>query len=260
MNAPNRPDLSAAHILALLLVAAAAALALFAWPARPAPGSTLGQASAALGALLLLAPLVFTVMKRSGLSASPPTWFVAHAVAASLGICLIFLHVAGGDWLTPPGLVLLLLLFLLLQGALMRAFVAERFSLLFARSGAAQGFTAPPALDKAALGALIERKRSLLQRLDSGADESLFSPALHHWLRHPWLSLSYQRLAEREAAMVGARASAGGRLGWWRRLHLLAAAAFYAGLVAHVVVMLFFAGYAAGDGAIDWWHVTDWGR
>ena len=41
---------------------------------------------------------------------------------------------------------------------------------------------------------------------------------------------------------------AGFELGWSRRLHMLAALLFYLGLIAHVVVVLFFAGYAADGG------------
>ncbi|MDJ0778459.1 MAG: hypothetical protein QNJ85_11385 [Gammaproteobacteria bacterium] len=260
MNTSNRPDLSARQILSLLALIAAVALITLAWPDMPAPGSTLGQGAAAFGALLLLAPLAFTLMKRSGLAASPPAWFVAHVVATSLGICLIFLHVAAGNWLTPAGLVLLCLVFLVFQGGIMRSFIADEFALLFARTSAAQGFTAPARLDKTVLQAVIDAKTALLRRLDPAADESLFSPALKHWFGSPLLSLRYQLLADREAGLVGARASAGGGLRWWRRLHMLVALAFYAGLVAHVIVMLFFAGYAAGDGPIDWWHITAWGR
>ncbi len=260
MKNSQRPDLSARQIMSLLALVAAAAFILLPWPGMPTPGSAIGQGAAAFGALLLLTPLVFTLMKRSGLAASPPAWFVAHVVATSLGICLVFLHVAAGNWLTPAGLVLLCLVFLVFQGGIMRAFVADEFALLFARTSAAQGFTAPAGLDKTALQAVIDAKTGLLRRLDPAADESLFSPALKHWMRSPWLSLRYQLLAEREAGLVGARASAGGGLRWWRRLHMLIALAFYAGLVAHVVVMLFFAGYAAGEGPIDWWHITAWGR
>ena len=59
--------------------------------------------------------------------------------------------------------------------------------------------------------------------------------------------------------MVGARASAGVELGWSRRIHMLAALGFCLGLVAHIIVMLFFAGYAADGGPIYWWHITAWG-
>lgn len=259
MDSSNRPDLSAGHILLLTASVAAIVTAISLWPGLPAPGSVAGQLCAAAGALLLLAPMLFLIMKRSGLAASPPTWFVAHVIATLLGCCLIFVHVAAGDWLSPPGLVLLLLAFLILQGSLLRAILARGFSLLFARTSAAQGFQPPQPIDKTALQQIIEHKTELLRDLDAEADEALFSPALKHWLRAPLKSLRYQRLAEREAGLVGARAAAGLELGWSRRIHMLAALGFYLGLAGHVVVVLFFAGYAAGGEPIDWWYITAWG-
>ena len=242
----------------LFSVTALGALALT-WPGVPAPGSQLGQTCAGLGALLLLAPLAFLVMKRSGRSENPPAWFIAHVIATSLGSCLIFIHVANGNWLSPPGIVLTLMVFLILQGSLLRVVLSRGFSLLFARSSAATGFSAPAGLDKTALQSLIDDKVLLLRNLEPGADEALFSPALKHWLRQPLNSGRYQLLAEREARMVGARSAVGIELRWARRIHMLAALGFYLGLIAHVIVMLFFAGYAAGDGDIDWWYITAWG-
>lgn len=260
MENNNRPDLSERQIVLLLAVVIAAAASILLQRGWPAPGSALGQVCAAAGGLLLLAPLLFSVMKRSGLGRSPPAWFVAHVLATLLGVCLIFVHVAAGDWLSPPGLVLLLLVLLILQGSLLRVIFSRGFSLLFARTSIPAGFAAPPGLDKSALQNLIEAKVALLQSLEPSADEALFSPALKHWLRRPFASLRYQWLAEREARLVGARASADRGLRWSRRLHLLAALLFYVGLLAHIVVVLFFAGYAADGGNIDWWYITDWGR
>jgi hypothetical protein len=255
----NRPDLSERRLLQLLsLVAVIVTLAL-AWPGLPAPGSPLGQSAAALGALLLLAPLLFLFMKRSGRAQNPPAWFIAHVLATSLGSCLVFVHAANGDWLTPPGAVLTLMAFLVLQGSLLRVVLSRGFSLLFARSSAPLGFSAPAGLDRLALQGVIDAKANLLKTLDPGADEALFSPALKHWLGQPLNSCRYQWLAEREARMVGARGSVGIGLRWARRIHMLAALGFYLGLLAHVVVVLFFAGYAAGGEAIDWWHITAWG-
>jgi len=131
---------------------------------------------------------------------------------------------------------------------------------MFARTSIAPGFSKPASLDKARLKVLIEYKQKLLHKLDANASEALFSPNLKHWLLHPLLSLQYQRLISMEADMVGARQGAGIVLAWSRRLHMLAATLFYLGLISHIVVVLFFAGYAAGGDEIDWWHVTDWGR
>ena len=259
MDKPNRPDISARSIVILAaLVAVVAALTLL-WPSAPAPGSPLAQLCGALGAMLLLAPLAFVIMKRSGFASNPPAWFIGHVIATSLGSCLIFIHAAAGNWLTPPGLILLLMAFLVLQGSLLRAFLSRGFSLLFARGSIASGFDAPPGLDKEALRQVIDAKTRLLASIDPAADEALFSPALKHWLRQPWKSARYLSLAECEARMIGARASAGIGLSWSRRIHMLAALGFYLGLVAHIVVVLFFAGYAADGGPIDWWYITDWG-
>jgi len=255
----KRPDLSKTQILLLDATIAAAAAFILLSPASPAPGSPAGQLAAAGGALLLLAPLLFVIVKRSGGSASPPAWFIVHVLAALAGSCLVLVHAKAGDWLSPPGLLLLALVLLIAQGSLLRAVLSRGFSLLFARNSEAGGFGAPAALDKAALQHLIDRKTLLLRDLDPGADEALFSPALAHWLKKPYLSLRYQWLAEREARMVGARAGAGRVLAWSRRLHLLIALGFYLGLLAHVIVVLFFAGYAAAGEPVDWWHITAWG-
>ena len=120
MNNKQRPDLSERTILLLLAVVIAAAASILLLPGGVSPASVSGQLCAAAGALLLLAPLLFVVMKRSGLSASPPTWFIAHVLATMLGCCLVFIHVAAGEWFTPPGLVLVLLVTLILQGSLLR--------------------------------------------------------------------------------------------------------------------------------------------
>lgn len=259
MNPRNRPDLSERNILNLLMLVIAIVTLSLLWPNLPAPGSPLGQSAAALGALLLLAPLLFLFMKRSGRADNPPAWFVVHVLATSLGSCLVFVHAANGNWLSPPGAVLTLMAFLVLQGSLLRVVLSRGFSLLFARSCAAQGFNAPPGLDKPALQAVIDSKVSLLKTLDPAADEAQFSPALKHWLGHPLDSCRYQWLAEREARMVGARGAAPAGLRWARRIHMLAALGFYLGLLAHVIVVLFFAGYAAGGEPIDWWYITPWG-
>ena len=173
---------------------------------------------------------------------------------------MILYHASNGNWFSPPGMLLILMLFLFVQGAFLRTTVSNRFSHLFARTSIAPGFSKPESLDKAKLQVLIEYKTSLLKRLDNNASEALFSPNLRHWLKHPMLSLRYQRLISMEADLVGARQGAGLVMAWSRRLHMLVASLFLLGLIAHVVVVLFFAGYAAGEGEITWWHITDWGR
>jgi len=260
VNTTLRPDLpNQALYFLLALVAAIIVLTLYTFDQQP-PGSPFAQWCATGGVILLLSPMLFSVQKRGGFSESPPFWFVVHVLCASLGAGLILLHVAGGNWFSPPGLVLFLLLFLLLQGVLLRTSIAKKFCYLFARKSTDQGFAVPDTLDRATLVATIDKKIECLRGLDANASEALFSPTLRHWLNHPWLSLRYQSLSDKEASIVGAREAAGLLLAWSRRIHMLAAALFYVGLLSHIIIVLFFAGYAAGNGEIDWWYITDWGR
>lgn len=259
MKNQTRPDLPN-HVIHILLALVIVALIITLSPfLTHQPGSPNAQWAATFGVLALLAPILFSILKRSGLSASPPFWFIAHVLSAILGGGFILYHAAAGNWLSPPGLVLMLMIFLLIQGAFLRTSVSSKFSLLFARNSIAPGFSKPDSLDKAKLQVLIEYKQRLLQNLDVNASEALFSPNLKHWLRHPLLSLRYQRLISMEADMVGARQSAGLLLAWSRRLHMLVASMFYLGLISHVIIVLFFAGYAAGGDEITWWYVTDYG-
>ncbi|MDH5353146.1 MAG: hypothetical protein OEY09_01775 [Gammaproteobacteria bacterium] len=260
MTNQTRPDLSNQTILLLTgLVVIALIIALS--PFLPGqPGSPIAQWAAATGVVALLAPILFSLLKRSGLSVNPPFWFVTHVISACIGVLFILFHAANGNWLSPPGAVMILMLFLIFQGALLRTSVSAQFSHLFARNSIASGFGKPESLDRNKLQVLIEYKQSTLARLEPCASEALFSPNLRHWITHPLLSLRYQRLISMEAEMIGARQGAGLIMAWSRRLHMLAATLFFLGLLAHVIVVLFFAGYAAGDGEIDWWYITAWGR
>lgn len=259
MKRHNRPDLSNRTIIIVVCLPLLAALVLLIGFDLPAPGSTSGQIAGAIGALLLLAPMTFSLLKRSQSTSSPPAWFIVHVLFSVLGCCFIIVHIATADWISPPGFVLLLLFTLILQGGLLRSVVSAGFSLQFAHSASAGGFQPTDNLDKAALSALIERKRSLLLTLSPSADEGLFSPTLRHWCLQPWRSFQYQRMAETEARMIGVRQAAGLKLGWSRRLHMLLGLVFYLGLISHVIVVLFFAGYAADGGTVDWWYITRWG-
>lgn len=253
-DGPSRPDLSNGLLLGcligLVVITAAAMLA-----APVAPGSGLGQSFAGLGSLLLCAPMVFVLMKRSGISKSPPMWFSVHVISSSFGLLFISVHVAQGDWLSPPGLVLAALVFLVLQGFLARVFLGKRLSYLFARSASSFNFTGSVLVDRKALQIVIENKQKLLEKLDDSASEALYSPTLKHWITRPLLSFKYQQLIAKESRLVGARARAGWLLRSWRRLHIGIALLFVVGMLAHVVVMLFFAGYAAGEEPITWWHI-----
>ena len=255
----SRPDLSKSALLWLLVFTAVGLVFALGLGGQLAPGSPVGQSAAIGGALLLLVPMLFFILKRSGYTQSPPAWFVAHSVCSTAGTVLIFVHVAGGSWLTAPGLVLLALVFLVVQGIWSRGMVSQSISHLFARSASSFNFTEPLQIDRARLAEVVEAKVELLRLLDRDADEALFSPTLQHWVRAPRYSLRYRCLIEEEYRLVGARRRAGLVLQWWRRVHLLVALLFFVGLLAHVIVVLFFAGYAAAEGEAYWWHITAWG-
>lgn len=221
------------------------------------PGSPLRQGAAIAGALLLMTPFVFSIVKRSGLAASPPAWFVAHVLASALGMVLIFVHAAGGSFFTPPGLLLVLLVVLAAQGALARIYLPARLAGLFAASTPSFD-TAKPCL-REQIRLITKEKRALLMELDSNADEAIFSPNLHHWLRHPLFSMRYLKLASAETQLVGARRRAGPLLSFWRPLHILLAGLFVLGLIVHILFVTFFAGYVADGGPVYWWHLTAWG-
>lgn len=255
----QRPDIDEVSLIGLLtfIVCAFLFAYLISWNTRP--GEAVNQTAAVIGSLLLLVPGLFSLIKRSENQQSPPQWFVFHVLAAVAGAVLIFLHAAGGNWLSPPGFILLILVFLLAQGILARLLLARKFSHLFAASTPAFNVNQPLQTDRKALAEVIAAKTELLKQLDAQADEALFSPALKHWLQSPFLTLRYQRLIEQEYKLVGARRNAGKLLGYWRRLHMLMAVVFFLGLLVHVVVVLFFAGYAASGSEIYWWHIADWG-
>jgi len=261
-TAKARPDLNR-HTLLLVLgwtVTGVAAALLFGIlsPAdlRP-PGVPLRQIAAIFAAALLLTPLAFFVTKRSGFAQSPPGWFVAHVIASAIGIVLAFLHASGGKLASPPGIVLLLGFFLVLQGIASRAWLSERFSTRFAAQVESFRQSDPSRLEH--LRGLIERKRTLLSTLDPDGDEALFSPNLRHWLRRPLGALRYVRLAHEEARLVGSRGKAGLALGLWRRIHMVCAGLFVGGLILHILVVTFFAGYVAGEHPVYWWHLSAWG-
>ena len=106
--------------------------------------------------------------------------------------------------------------------------------------------------------ALIAEKTALLARLDPEASEALFSVTLRHLLRKPVKSLAYMRLVRREAELMGTRRSVPFAQAWWRPLHMALAWMFLAGLILHIVLVTFFAGYVADGREIYWWHLAAW--
>lgn len=222
-----------------------------------AAGTPSRQGVAIVGAVLLLVPALFSLAKRSGLSARPPSWLVAHAVAGSAGLLLVSWHALAGQLTSPPGALWALLVLLVVQGAVARLTVPARLARQFGSRTESYHLGRGP--DRQAIAEIIARKRALLPRIAPGASEALFSPNLRHYLRRPLAAWRYARLAAQEARLVGARRRAGPLLSAWRRVHIAAALLFFAGLIAHVAVVTLFAGYAAAGRPIYWWHLAPWG-
>lgn len=255
-----RKDLSDATLLRLIATALVTIAAWFA--VRPwlpemwrVPGSPALYLTGVCGTALLLVPAVFTLAKRSGVSRHPVGWFNAHVRCALLGAVLVAIH-SGGAIRNAPALLLLAIVGLVTLGVWARIRGAQRMAATFASKG--PGFYAPDAATRERLRTLLAAKQRLLSELDPQAREATFSVTLAHLMRAPWRALAYQRLARVEARLLGTRHRVGRAQAWWRPLHLALAWIFALGVLTHVIVVTFFAGYAAHGGPITWWHLAEW--
>lgn len=250
------------RLLAYLLFAAAVSLVtFFAFrselpPEWRLPGSPTLYLFGAAGAALLCVSLAFVFVKRTGRGGSPLGWFSAHVVTATLGGALATIH-SGGLLRYAPALLLAALLLLVILGVWARVRGSRRMAAAFAARE--DSFAAPlDAAGRERMASLIREKEALLSRLEPGANEGVFSPALGHWLRRPGLALAYARLAARESRLLGARSRVSLVQAYWRLAHVALAVLFILGMAAHVVAVTFFAGYVSGGGEIYWWHLAKW--
>jgi hypothetical protein len=168
---------------------------------------------------------------------------------------LIAIH-SGGFIRRPPALLLLAIVALAVLGIWARVRGARRMAATFASK--APAFNVPDSGARERLRAIISEKRSVLARLDPGAQEGLFSVTLLHFIRQPQLATAYQELVREEAQLLGTRAAVGSAQAWWRPLHMALAWIFALGVLVHVIAVTFFAGYVADGGPITWWHLAKW--
>ncbi len=258
VTSPASVDLRNGRLVAIvalsLLGGAGLAVAL---PALPEPwgrpGGPLLQGAAALGALLLFASFAAVLAKRFGRPGKQG--FHSHVWLASLGAALVFAH-AASNLGRPPALLLLALAGLIGLGVWSRAAGARRMAATFGQKRG--GFKPANAATRARLQAILEAKRALLARLDPAADEGTFSPAPRHWRQAPLATLRYRALAAAEARLTEARAGLGPAQAGWRLAHRLLAWAFLGGLAAHIVIVMWFAGYVADGGPVYWLHFARW--
>jgi hypothetical protein len=219
------------------------------------PGTPLMQSLAIIGSLLLLVPFGFSFGKRGGYSAVPNRLFILHVGASILGIAFVVPHgLAYFDG--PPLLMLAGLALLVISGGIGRIYAGPVFATSFGTKP--KPFAPPDTQTKDALRQIIANKIRILKQLDPLADEALFSVTLSHLLRHPRLSFNYIRLARKEAVLIQNHQSLPWLAVYWRPLHMIIAWLFLAGLITHIIVVTFFAGYVAEDRIIYWWHITSW--
>ena len=216
-------------------------------------GGPVLQAAATIGAILLLGSFLAVLAKRTGKSGKHG--FRLHVAMASLGAGLVMAHGLANVG-RPPALLLLLLAALVALGVWSRTGGARLSAGTFGNKR--DGFLKPDPDRRARLAAVIDAKRALLSEIDKDADEATFSPVARHWRSKPFATLRYQKLAAEEEALTGARAAISPAQARWRLLHRLLAWAFVAGLFAHIVIVMLFAGYASDGGEIYWLHFADW--
>lgn len=256
----KRPDLANRHLVGLVgVVVIALVLLVVVAQLLPEqikrPGSALLQSLAIAGSLLLLTPYVFSLKKRGGNAQVPNRLLIAHVVASLVGIVLVSVH-AFASFSGPPLLMVASLVLLVVTGVVGRVVVSKKMAATLGTKPSAF-IPADPDL-KAKIRGVINEKVALLEQIDPDADEALFSVTLKHWLRSPLKALRYARLASAEANLVGNRASVSGLQAWWRLVHVLLAWGFLFGLLVHVLLATFFAGYVADGKEIYWWHLTAW--
>ncbi len=255
-----RPDLADRKLILLLTSAGVILVAyavLHAWlpDAFDAPGSPLLQSSAILGSLLLLVPFAFSLAKRTGHGGPPTRWFIGHVFAAVAGFVLVAIHSAG-RLEQFPALLFLAGLALIVSGAVARLRISRDMAATLGSKSSP--FRVLEASERDRLRELIGEKTELLTALQPGASEATFSVTLRHCFTAPKLAYGYHKLASEERRIMGTRQSVGRLQAFWRPFHMMVAWLFGLGLVIHVVVVLFFAGYVAGDRDIYWWHFTAW--
>ncbi|HYB41602.1 MAG TPA: hypothetical protein VEL75_07530, partial [Candidatus Methylomirabilis sp.] len=226
-------------------------------PYDPRPGAPVGQSLGIAAAVLMIAALLYLPAKRSDAIPAPNRRLVlAHIAIGVTGAAVALAH-SRLVVSHPPILVLLAFLGLLGTGAYGRIIASRRLGPSFGRGGSPFRPASPP---PPSLGALAESKRRILQDLRPSAREATFALALAQWAAHPLRSARYYALSLEERRRMRALPAAGyaSEMGalerWWRVGHLVLAWLAVIGLVAHVVTVLFFAEWAAGERQVYWWH------
>ena len=217
------------------------------------PGSPLLQSLAIAGAVLLCGSYAAAMAKRFAIAGKRA--FRQHVALASLGGAMVLAHWSFSFWQFPTLLIAALVLLVWL-GLWSRTSGARQMARTFGEKHA--GFHPPAPENRARMRAIIAEKEALLSQFAPSAREAEFSLRPVHWVGQPRRAWSYNKLCREERTITGADRRLPRAQRYWRIVHQLLAAGFICGLILHILMVLFFAGYVADGRDIYWWHVTDW--
>lgn len=246
--------------LLAIIIAGSTVVSMLCWILWPDSAQSLSRSGdpllltlALIGSLLLIGSVLSACAKRGGRASR--FFYRLHVWLAASGFLLVAIH-SKGSLSRPPALLLAILLGLMLLGYWSRTHGASAMAATFGTKRA--GFLPPDEKTRQRLRDIIRHKQQLLTVIDESATEALFSLTPTHWLKNPRAALAYQRAVTHEHSLTGLRQSVNPLQAYWRLLHQFLSIAFVAGLLLHIILVLFFAGYVAGDDEIYWWHIFAW--
>ena len=217
------------------------------------PGSPVLYSFGVVGSLFLSVSIVFLFLKRTSVSRKPVFWFNCHVVTAVIGSVLVTIH-SSGYVRYAPALLLLALLALTLLGIYARFYISKKNAKIFASK--IQIFHNLNADDKEKIKIIIEKKEKLLFSIEPCSTEGTFSLNLKHWFKHPIFSIQFYSLVRKENSYIRKNFEHSFLIRFWRSIHIALSVVFFLGLIAHIVVVTFFAAYVSDSSDIYWWHIS----
>ncbi len=217
------------------------------------PGSSVLYIFGVVGSLFLSVSIVFLFLKRAHVSKKPVFWFNCHVVTAIIGSVLVTIH-SSGKMGYAPALLLVALLGLTLLGIFARFYISKRNAEIFASK--VQIFQTLNRDDKGKVEQIIQRKEELLFSIEPETKEGTFSLSLKHWCKYPIFSIRFYNLVCKENSYIRKKFEHGFLIRFWRSIHISLSIIFFLGLVAHIIVVTFFAGYVSDGTDIYWWYIS----
>ena len=105
-------------------------------------------------------------------------------------------------------------------------------------------------------GSFNLEKEKLLFSIEPCSTEGTFSLNLKHWFKHPIFSIQFYSLVRKENSYIRKNFEHSFLIRFWRSIHIALSVVFFLGLIAHIVVVTFFAAYVSDGSDIYWWHIS----